>query len=147
MKTNLQEGKGIGNLKVGALFALGSQLEALFYFQGHELASHLSIDQQNSVDKIIEKLAELTDEYHLGEFILEEKGEGHITFSLKECESCKDFPVEFKSDGPFCSFEAGLIAGIVEKLSGQHCFAQELACRLQGTTENCQFMIVLPKIN
>ena len=41
MKKLLKDGKNIGELKIGALFALGNQLEAIFYFIGHELGSKL----------------------------------------------------------------------------------------------------------
>jgi predicted hydrocarbon binding protein len=148
MKKQLIDGASIGNLKVGALFALGSQLEAIFYFMGHELGSKIGEGfekRETKVDKIVESLRMIAKEYHLGEFKLEEKTEEHITFDLIHCGSCSDFPPDFTSEATtFCSFEAGLFAGIVEKLTNTHVFAQELACRLQGNP-SCQFMIVIPK--
>ena len=41
--------------------------------------------------------------------------------------------------------EAGLFAGIVERITGKYCFAQELECRLSGKEAHmCKFMIVVP---
>lgn len=147
MKNSLREGKDIGSLKVGALYALGSQLEAIFYFMGHELGSRIpsEIHKVDKIDDIVESLKTISAEYSLGEIRLDEKTEDHITFSLIHCNSCKDFPGEFNSQSPFCSFESGLFAGIVEKISNKHCFAQELSCRLQTDVPNCQFMIVIPQ--
>jgi predicted hydrocarbon binding protein len=146
MKTRLLEGGDIGNLKVGALFALGEQLSAIFYYVGHELGSKIDIENGpiTEIDQIIEKFMETTKKYHLGEIILDEKDESHITFHLKECNSCKDLPAVVPSDNSFCSFEAGLFAGLVDRMSNKSCFAQELECRLQGRSSYCQFMIVIP---
>lgn len=144
MRTGLKNKEDIGNFKIGALFALGSQLEAIFYFVGHELGSKFEVERENDIDKIIEKLKQITQEYNIGEFVLDEKTDDHITFTLKNCNSCKDFPTDFSSKSPFCSFEAGLYAGIVEKMSNKHCFAQEIACKLQSGVGDCQFMIVIP---
>lgn len=144
MRTALKNKEDIGNFKIGALFALGSQLEAIFYFVGHELGSKFDVEHQTDINIITEKLENITEIYHIGEFKLDEKTEDHITFTLKQCNSCKDFPDDFSSKSPFCSFEAGLYAGIVEKMSNKHCFAQELACKLQSGVSDCQFMIVIP---
>ncbi|MFW9987722.1 MAG: hypothetical protein ACFFC3_03625 [Candidatus Odinarchaeota archaeon] len=65
---------------------------------------------------------------------------------LREHSSIKDLIKKgIKSSGSFCSFEAGLLAGIVEKLSDRHCFAQELGCSLQTGENYCEFMIVFQK--
>jgi predicted hydrocarbon binding protein len=143
MKINLKNGEKIGDFKVGALFALGSQLEAIFYYVGHELGSKFEIEQSKDIDSIITHIEKIAEEYHLGKIMIEEKSEDHITFNLQGCRSCRDFPGTFKSETGFCSFEAGLFAGIVEKITAKHCFSQELSCRLQGN-ESCQFMIVIP---
>lgn len=146
MKLRLLEGEDIGNLKVGALFALGEQLSAIFYYVGHELGSKIEIENApiTEIDQIIAKFIEITRQYHLGEIIVDEQDKGHITFHLTECNSCKDLPEAIPSDSTFCSFEAGVFAGIVERMSNKRCFAQELECRLQGRASHCQFMIVIP---
>ncbi len=144
MKTKLEQGGSIGDLKIGALYALGSQLEAIFYFIGHELGStlHDVCDQE----KIVANLECLAEQYHLGEFLLEEEAADHITFGLRHCGSCQDIDVSnVQMNQGFCSFEAGLFAGVVEKLTGKHCFAQELECRLQGKLDMCKFVIVIPE--
>ena len=71
----------------------------------------------------------------------------HISFSLKNTTSNIDIdtpPASVKVPGGFCSFEAGLYAGVVEKLTGKHCFAQEIENRLQGNPMD-KFMIVIPQ--
>ena len=146
MKARLLAGEDIGNLKVGALFALGEQLSAIFYYVGHELGTKIEVDNGpiTEIDHIIAKFIEITQKYHLGEVVIDEKDAGHITFHLAVCNSCRDLPVALPSDSSFCSFEAGLFAGIVERMSNKRCFAQELECRLQGRATHCQFMIVIP---
>lgn len=144
MKQLLEKGDDIGNLKIGALYALGNQLDAIYYFMGHELGGVLEPEILQD-GQIIPALKKLTLKYHLGIFHIEEENAEHITFSLEQCSSCKDIGVtKLQIPQGFCSFEAGLYAGIVEKMTGKHCFAQELECRLQGTASNCKFMIVIP---
>jgi predicted hydrocarbon binding protein len=148
MKKRLLEGGDIGNLKVGALYALGEQLSAIFYYVGHELGSKIEIDNGpiTEIGEIIENFIAVTKKYHLGEIIIDEQDRGHITFHLAEnqCNSCKDLPVTVPLDSSFCSFEAGVFAGIVERMCNKPIYAQELECRLQGKSAHCQFMIVLP---
>ena len=76
----------------------------------------------------------------LGQLLLD-----FCTFDLEDCPTCKEIEVPSTdiSQG-FCSFEAGLFAGLVEKITGKHCFAQELECKLQNKSPNCKFMIVIP---
>ena len=144
MKQILQNGGSIGDLKIGALYALGSQLEAIFYFIGHELGSTLHEDCKKG--SIVESLKCITEKYHLGEYVPEESETDHISFGLKQCGSCQDIDVNnIQMSQGFCSFEAGLYAGVVEKITGKHCFAQELECRLQGNCDMCKFMIVIPE--
>ncbi|MHA1673479.1 MAG: V4R domain-containing protein [Promethearchaeota archaeon] len=144
MKQLLEKGEDIGNLKIGALYALGNQLDAIYYFMGHELGGVLEPESSHD-GPITQSLVNITQKYHLGIFHIEEENAEHITFSLEQCSSCKDIGVsKLQIPQGFCAFEAGLYAGIVEKMTGKHCFAQELECRLQGTTPNCKFMIVIP---
>ncbi len=145
MKLLLKNGSNIGDLKIGALYALGNQLEAIFYFIGHELGS--TIDDEPMEDKnLVAVLNQVTASYHLGTFHLIEESPDHITFGLEECRSCKDIDIpQIEIQQGFCSFEAGLFAGIVERITGKHCFAQELECRLSGKEAHmCKFMIVVP---
>ena len=147
MRSFLKEGKNIGDLKVGALYALGNQLDAVYYFVGHELGSTIEGGREIISDTsiLIETLKKFSAKYHLGNMIIDEYNDEHITFDLENCPTCKniDVPSTEISQG-FCSFEAGLFAGLVEKITGKHCFAQELECRLQKKAKNCKFMIVIP---
>ena len=147
MRSFLKQGKNIGDLKIGALYALGNQLDAVYYFVGHELGSTIESGKTPIVDTsiLIETLKNYSEKYHLGKMIIDEYNDEHITFDLEDCPTCKEIEVPSTeiSQG-FCSFEAGLFAGLVEKITGKHCFAQELECRLQNKAQNCKFMIVIP---
>ena len=147
MRSFLIKGKNIGDLKIGALYALGNQLDAVYYFVGHELGSTIESGREIIVDTsiLIETLKNFSEKYHLGTMIIEEYNDEHITFDLEDCPTCKEIEVPSTdiSQG-FCSFEAGLFAGLVEKITGKHCFAQELECKLQNKANNCKFMIVIP---
>jgi len=67
MKKNLKEGRSIGDMKVGALLALGHQLEAIFYYLGHELGTILKVEQITDVNKIPDELKKTISEYSLGD--------------------------------------------------------------------------------
>ena len=148
MRSFLLKGKNIGDLKIGALYALGNQLDAVYYFVGHELGSTIESGRDYIVDTsiLIETLKGFSEKYNLGKMIVEEYNDEHITFDLEDCPTCKEIEVPSTDIAQgFCSFEAGLFAGLVEKITGKHCFAQELECKLQNKSPNCKFMIVIPK--
>lgn len=146
MKNHLKGGKEIGDMKVGALLALGHQLEAIFYYLGHELGTFLKIKQGQDVSKIPTLLKEIISEYNIGKVEISESSDEIVQLKLKEHSSIKDLIGKgIKTEGSFCSFEAGLLAGIVEKMSNIHCFAQEINCCLQTGKDYCEFMIVFQK--
>lgn len=146
MKKNLKEGKEIGDMKVGALLALGHQLEAIFYYLGHELGTILKVKPVKGVNEIPSELKRIITEFNLGAVEITESTEEIVQLKLKDHSSIKDLIKKgIKTTGSFCSFEAGLLAGIVEKLSDRHCFAQELGCSLQTGENFCEFMIVFQK--
>ncbi len=150
MKSRLLEGKSYGNLKVGALLALGHQLEAIFYYLGHELGTFLKVDPISGVSNIPDALIKAISEYHIGEVMITDSSGEIIQLRLKEHSSIKDLVNQgITSKGNFCSFEAGLLSGLVEKLlagvtnlSNVHCFAQEINCSLQSGQDFCEFIIV-----
>ncbi|HMF32110.1 MAG TPA: DUF2507 domain-containing protein [Candidatus Lokiarchaeia archaeon] len=142
MKENLQEGNSIGDLKIGALFALGSQLEAIFYYLGHELASKIDVESTKNVDEVIAQLIDLGQKYNIGTIEIIENTEQQITFRLLNGYSTRYIhPETLQTQNTFCSFEAGLFAGLVEKMAGNHVFAQEINCTCQGKPA-CEFMVV-----
>jgi len=146
MKKNLKEGKDIGDMKVGALLALGHQLEAIFYYLGHELGTILKIKPVKDVNQIPDELERIISDFHLGAAEITESTEEIVLLKLKGHASIKDLIKKgIKTSGSFCSFETGLLAGIVEKLSDRPCFAQELECSLQTGENHCKFMIVFQK--
>ena len=146
MKTHLKSGKQIGDMKVGALLALGQQLEAIFYYLGHELGTTLNDKQMIEVDKIPNELKKLIEEYNLGKINITDSSDEIIQLTLSDHSSIKDLINKgIKTKGSFCSFEAGLLAGIVERMTNIHCFAQEVNCSLQTGKNFCEFMIVFQK--
>ncbi|MHA1411385.1 MAG: hypothetical protein ACTSO4_02115 [Promethearchaeota archaeon] len=143
MKKHLKAGKEIGDLKVGALLALGHQLEAIFYYLGHELGTYFKVKQVNDVKLVPEMLKKIISEYHIGTAEIIDSSEEIIQLRLRDHSSIKDLiNKDIKSEGNFCSFEAGLLAGIVEHMISSHCFAQEVSCSLQTGEKYCEFMIV-----
>jgi predicted hydrocarbon binding protein len=143
MKKNLKEGRDIGDMKVGALLALGHQLEAIFYYLGHELGTILKIKPVKDISQIPDEIERIISEFNLGKVEITESTEEIVQLKLKDHSSIKDLIKKgIKTSGSFCSFEAGLLAGVVEKLSDRHCFAQELGCSLQTGENFCEFMIV-----
>jgi predicted hydrocarbon binding protein len=146
MRKNLKEGKSIGDMKVGALLALGHQLEAIHYYIGHELGSTLKIKPVKDINQTPTELKEIVSEFNLGEIEITESTDEIIELKMKNHSSIKDLIKKgIKSTGGFCSFEAGVLAGIVEKLTERHCFAQETGCSLQTGENYCDFMIVFQK--
>jgi predicted hydrocarbon binding protein len=143
MRKNLKEGKAIGDMKVGALLALGHQLEAIFYYLGHELGTTLKVKQAKDINKIPNQLRNLISEFNLGEIEITEATDEIIELKMKDHSSIKDLIKKgIKATGSFCSFEAGLLAGIVEKLSDRNCFAQEIGCSMETGEDNCKFMVI-----
>ena len=143
----LKEGKSIGDLKYGALFALGQQLEAIFYYLGHELGTLIKTKDIVSPDKIPDVIKERIAEYNIGEVEITNKTEEILQLKLKNHSSTQGIiDKEIKTKTNFCSFEAGLLAGIVEGMSDVHCFAQEISCSLQTGENYCEFMIVFPDL-
>ena len=146
MKKHLLDKKEIGDMKVGALLALGHQLEAIFYYLGHELGTILKINQIKDISKIPEALKEVIQEFNLGEVEITASSEEIIQLNLSGHSSIKDLINKgIKTEGSFCAFEAGMLAGIVERMINFHCFAQEVNCCLQTGENYCEFMIVFQK--
>ncbi|MHA2391951.1 MAG: hypothetical protein ACXAEX_08265 [Promethearchaeota archaeon] len=143
MRKNLKEGRSIGDMKVGALLALGHQLEAIFYYLGHELGTTLKVKQVKDVVQIPNVLKEIISQFNLGEIEITESTDEIIELKMKDHSSIKDLVKKgIKATGSFCSFEAGLLAGIVEKLSDRNCFAQEIGCSMETGEDNCKFMVI-----
>ena len=146
MKDHLKNGEPIGDMKVAALLSLGQQLEAIFYYLGHELGTIIKLKQVKEISKIPESLQNAISEYNIGDVEITESSEEVIQLNLKGHSSIKDLINKgIKTEASFCSFEAGLLAGIVENVSDIHCFAQELDCSLQSGIDHCKFLIVFQK--
>lgn len=146
MKKHLKNGEPIGDLKAGALFALGQQLDAIFYYLGHELGQIINVKPADDGNETAEQLKNIIETYNIGEIKITSVSDEVIQLKLKNHSSIKDLAKKkLKTETNFCSFEAGILAGIVEKMADSHCFAQEVNCSLQTGEEFCEFMIVFQK--
>ncbi len=142
MKEGLRAGEPIGDLKIAALFALGSQLEAIFYYLGHELATKFDVSPANKPEPIVKQLQEISAKFHLGTIQPTQKTDQQITFTLANGYSTRFIKSDqLHTQNTFCSFEAGLFAGLVERMTKNHVFAQEINCKCQGKPA-CEFMVV-----
>ena len=121
-------------------------MEAIFYYLGHELGTTLKVKQVKDTDQIPVALKDIISQFNLGEVEITESSDEIVQLKMKGHSSIKDLIKKgIKTTGSFCSFEAGLLAGVVEKLSDRHCFAQEIGCSLQTGENYCEFMIVFQK--
>jgi len=110
------------------------------------LGTILDVKQTLEAKEIPEQLKKIVREYNIGELEIKESSNEIVTLDLKRHSSHRDLIGKgIQSEGNFCSFEAGMLAGIVEKMSNVHCFAQELNCSLQSGKDACEFMIVFQK--
>lgn len=113
---------------------------------GHELGTILNVKQLKDTSQIPEGLRETIKEFNLGEMEIIESSDEIINLKLKGHSSIKDLLGKgIKTEGSFCAFEAGMLAGIVEHMVNIHCFAQEVDCGLQSGNDYCEFMIVFQK--
>jgi len=98
------------------------------------------------VSQIPNALSEIIKEFNLGEMEIIDSGDEIINLRLRGHSSIKDLLNKgIKTEGSFCAFEAGMLAGIVEHMINIHCFAQEVDCGLQSGNNYCEFMIVFQK--
>lgn len=142
IKQGLLAGGAIGDLKIAALFALGSQLEAIFYYLGHELASKFDGKPASKPEEILTQLQEIGKRYHLGTIAPLQMTPQQITFTLADGYSTRFIRTDqLRTQNTFCSFEAGLFAGLVEKITKNPAFAQEISCKCQGKPV-CEFMVM-----
>ena len=142
IRQGLLTGEAIGDLKIAALFALGSQLEAIFYYLGHELASKIDVHLASKSKPIMEQLQEICLRYHLGTIEPVKATDQQITFTLANGYSTRFIRTDqLRTQNTFCSFEAGLFAGLVENMTKNPAFAQEISCKCQGKLV-CEFMVM-----
>jgi len=107
------------------------------------LGTTLKVKQSKDINQIPNDLKDLISQFNLGEIEITEATDEIIELKMKDHSSIKDLIKKgIKATGSFCSFEAGLLAGIVEKLSDRNCFAQEIGCSMETGEDNCKFMVI-----
>ena len=110
------------------------------------MGTTLKVKQVKDTGQIPVALKDIISQFNLGEVEITESSDEIVQLKMKGHSSIKDLIKKgIKTTGSFCSFEAGLLAGVVEKLSDRHCFAQEIGCSLQTGENYCEFMIVFQK--
>ena len=113
---------------------------------GHELASLFEVKDATELEDIVKELETIVSKFHVGKVTITECSEETIKLQLEGHASSRDLiNKNITSETPFCSFEAGILAGIVEKITNLHCFAQELSCSLQSNETFCEFLIVFQR--
>ncbi|MHA1669882.1 MAG: hypothetical protein ACTSV5_04795 [Promethearchaeota archaeon] len=113
---------------------------------GHELGTILKVRQVKEASQIPDGLKDTIKDFNLGDMEIIESSDEIIHLKLRNHSSIKDLINKgIKTEGSFCSFEAGMLAGIVEHMVNIHCFAQEIECGLQSGNNYCEFMIVFQK--
>jgi len=110
------------------------------------LGTIISVKEVKDVSDIPEALKKVAEEYSIGDITITESTNEIIQLRMEGHSSIKDLIDKgIKTKGSFSSFEAGMLAGIVEKLTNIHCFAQELSNALETGKNYCEFMIVFQK--
>ena len=84
MRKNLKEGKVIGDMKVGALLALGSQLEALHYYIGHELGTTLKVKQVKDIFQIPSELKDIISQFNIGDIEITKSSDEIVELKMKD---------------------------------------------------------------
>jgi predicted hydrocarbon binding protein len=124
---------GVGLYRLLRLVALedilGSGASAVSYYAGKKLGRSLNLQ---SLDAFLDLCAQL----RIGKIVIPELTEQHIHVDVHECVTCAGMePV----GRPICHFEGGLIAGVLEGLTGKTVRTKEVTCIGGLGDETCGF--------
>lgn len=96
----------------------GPAATATGYLAGKKLGQALPVAR-------LEDFLQLCEELRLGRVHVREIAGGHFHVDVEECVTCAGLqPV----GRPLCSFESGLIAGAVQRITGQPTHSRETTC-------------------
>ena len=113
---------GVGLYRLLRLVAwediMGPGASAISYYAGKKLGHELNL-------KTLDEFLELCEQLKIGIIKIPEMTDTHIHVDIYECVTCSGMdPV----GRPICHFEGGLIAGVVETITGKSVKAKEVSC-------------------
>ena len=113
---------GVGLYRLLRLVAwediMGPGASAISYYAGKKLGHELNL-------KTLDEFLELCQQLKIGIIEIPEMTDTHIHVDIYECVTCSGMdPV----GRPICHFEGGLIAGVVETITGKSVKAKEVTC-------------------
>ena len=113
---------GVGLYRLLRLVAwediMGPGASAISYYAGKKLGHRLNL-------KTLDEFLELCEQLKIGIIKIPEMTDTHIHVDIYECVTCSGMdPV----GRPVCHFEGGLIAGVVETITGKSVQAKEVSC-------------------
>ncbi len=113
---------GVGLYRLLRLVAwediMGPGASAISYYAGKKLGKELNL-------KKLDEFLELCEQLKIGIIEIPEMTDTHIHVDIYECVTCSGMdPV----GRPICHFEGGLIAGVVETITGKSVKAKEVSC-------------------
>ena len=113
---------GVGLYRLLRLVAwediMGPGASAISYYAGKKLGHGLNL-------KTLDEFLELCEQLKIGIIKIPEMTDTHIHVDIYECVTCSGMdPV----GRPVCHFEGGLIAGVVETITGKSVQAKEVSC-------------------
>lgn len=113
---------GVGLYRLFRLVALedimGTGASAISYYAGKKLGKDLNL-------KTLDDFLELCEQLKIGIIDVPIMTDTHIHVDIYECITCSGMePV----GRPICHFEGGLIAGVVETITGKSVQAKEVSC-------------------
>ena len=113
---------GVGLYRLLRLVAwediMGPGASAISYYAGKKLGHELNL-------KTLDEFLELCQQLKIGIIEIPEMTDTHIHVDIYECVTCSGMdPV----GRPVCHFEGGLIAGVVETITGKSVKAKEVTC-------------------
>ena len=113
---------GVGLYRLLRLVAwediMGPGASAISYYAGKKLGQELNL-------KTLDEFLELCKQLKIGIIEIPEMTDTHMHVDIYECVTCSGMdPV----GRPICHFEGGLIAGVVETITGKSVQAKEVSC-------------------
>ena len=128
---------GVGLYRLLRLVAwediMGPGASAISYYAGKKLGHELNL-------KTLDEFLELCQQLKIGIIEIPEMTDTHIHVDIYECVTCSGMdPV----GRPVCHFEGGLIAGVVETITGKSVKAKEVTCIGGLGDDTCGYDLVI----
>ncbi len=136
-RPQLGNATGVGLYRLLRLVALedimGPGASAITYYAGKKLGHELNL-------KNLDEFLALCKELNIGIIEVPEMTDTHIHVDVYECVTCSGMDSVGR---PICHFEGGLIAGVVESITGKSVQAKEVTCIGGLGDDSCGFNLEL----